>query len=210
MKKFLAVFALFVFAACGSGDHNAAVTDSTEHTDGGTNTAASSSAMKAMHDAMNSMMEDIKGMQTLGDADHDFAMMMRRHHQGAVAMAEAELSGGADDIMKEKARKTIAEQSKDIEAFTNFLQQGGEGKKSDFGERAKSMMTPMSNIQMDGSSIDAMFAGMMIPHHEDGIKMAQAFLKEGKDAGLKKIAQAMIDNHPKEVEELRQWIKAGQ
>lgn len=46
--------------------------------------SASNAMMKAMQSGMNQMMS----MKMTGDPDHDFAMMMKMHHQGAVEMAD--------------------------------------------------------------------------------------------------------------------------
>ena len=43
-------------------------------------------------------------MPMSGDPDVDFAMMMRIHHQGAIDMANAELSNGKDPQLKKMAK----------------------------------------------------------------------------------------------------------
>lgn len=52
-------------------------------TTGATSTPATNH-MKAMHDAMKGMMEQMHKMKPTGDSDYDFAMMMRHHHLGSV------------------------------------------------------------------------------------------------------------------------------
>ena len=49
-----------------------------------------------------------------GDADRDFATMMIPHHQGAVAMAEAELRFGRDPVLRRLAQGIIVEQQQEI------------------------------------------------------------------------------------------------
>ena len=68
------------------------------------------------------------------------------------------------------------------------------------------MMTPMSSIKMESGSLDAMFASMMIPHHQDAVKMSQEYLKVGKNEELKKIARDIIQSQPKEIDQLQQWL----
>jgi uncharacterized protein (DUF305 family) len=74
---------------------------------------------------MKAMMKDnddkMSAMQTTGDTDVDFAMMMRIHHQGAITMAEAELKDGKEPQMKKMARDIIAAQKKEIAQFDKFL-----------------------------------------------------------------------------------------
>jgi uncharacterized protein (DUF305 family) len=169
--------------------------------------ASGNNYMKTMHDAMNHMMTQMQTMKPTGDADYDFAMMMKHHHEGAVEMARAEVAGGTNAQMKQMAQQMIVDQQREIAAFDQFMQGRQPKGNSNFGKQSMGMMTPMSSEKMDGKSLDAMFATMMIPHHEDGIKMSTAYLPEAKDANLKKIAQDIINTQRKEVDLLQQWLK---
>lgn len=79
--------------------------------------------MKGMD--MNGMMKDhndkMASMKMTGNADVDFATMMRMHHQGAIDMAQAELRDGRDPQMKKMAAAIIAAQKKEIAQFDKFL-----------------------------------------------------------------------------------------
>ena len=79
--------------------------------------------MKGMD--MKGMMKDnnekMSSMKMTGNADVDFAMMMRIHHLGAIDMAEAELRNGKDPQMKKMAKSIIAAQKKEIATFDRFL-----------------------------------------------------------------------------------------
>ena len=74
---------------------------------------------------MKAMMKDnndkMAGMKMSGNADVDFAMMMRMHHQGAIDMAEAQLRNGKDPEMLKMAKKIIADQKKEIAQFDKYL-----------------------------------------------------------------------------------------
>ena len=78
--------------------------------------------MKAM---MKDMNDKMSSMQMSGNQDMDFAMMMRIHHQGAISMAEAELSGGKEPEMKKMAKNVIAAQKKEIADIDKFLAKHG-------------------------------------------------------------------------------------
>ena len=84
--------------------------------------------MKGMD--MKGMMKDnndkMSAMKMTGNADVDFAMMMRNHHQGAIDMAEAELRDGKDPQMKKMAKSIIAAQKKEIATFDKFLAKQGQ------------------------------------------------------------------------------------
>lgn len=80
--------------------------------------AAGSMEMKK---SMSGMMKNMESMPMSGDADRDFAAMMRMHHQGALDMAQAELDGGKDPQLKAMAKKIISSQKKEIAEFDQWL-----------------------------------------------------------------------------------------
>ena len=79
---------------------------------------------------MKSMMKNnndkMAAMKMTGNADVDFAMMMRIHHQGAIDMAEAELRDGKDAQMRKLATNIIAAQKKEIAQLDKFLVKNGQ------------------------------------------------------------------------------------
>lgn len=72
------------------------------------------SMMEKNHDKMMSM-------PMTGKVDVDFAMMMREHHQSAIEMAQWQLHNGKDQKMKDFAKKTMAEQKKEIAELDQFI-----------------------------------------------------------------------------------------
>ena len=78
---------------------------------------------------MKTMMKDMGGKMTSmpmsGNPDIDFAMMMRIHHQGAIDMANAELTNGKDPQMKKMAKAIVAAQKKEIAQFDAYLDKRG-------------------------------------------------------------------------------------
>lgn len=74
-----------------------------------------------MHMAMQENHKKMGDMQMSGDTDHDFAMMMRAHHQAGIDMAKAEVESGKNPEMIKEAKKIIASQQKDIEKFDAWL-----------------------------------------------------------------------------------------
>ena len=79
---------------------------------------------------MKSMMKNnddqMASMKMTGNADVDFAMMMRVHHQGAIDMAQAELRDGKDGQMRKLATTIIAAQKKEIAQLDRFLAKNGQ------------------------------------------------------------------------------------
>jgi uncharacterized protein (DUF305 family) len=68
------------------------------------------------------------------------------------------------------------------------------------------MMDKMNAMQMSKDP-DNDFAMMMMMHHQGAIDMANAELKDGKDATLKEIAQMMITAQTQEIAQLEAFLK---
>ena len=212
MKKIFFLTGLItILFSCNNTETETTVnnTDTSSHATHNTtdnSAAGGQNHMKAMHDAMDNSMQQMHSMKPTGDPDYDFAQMMKYHHQGAIDMAKAEVAGGTDEQLKQMAQKMIDDQQKENAAFDRFLQGKQPAGNSDYGQRAMGMMTPMSEVKMESGSLDAMFASMMIPHHQDAIKMAQEYLKVAKNEEMKKLAQSIMESQPKEIQELQNWL----
>jgi uncharacterized protein (DUF305 family) len=76
-------------------------------------------------------------------------------------------------------------------------------------------MGQMNNMKMDmdmdhSGSIDKQFAQMMVPHHQGAIDMARAYLKSGAhEEKLKTLANKLITDQQKEIQELQAWLKTA-
>src|SRR4029079_4711828 len=66
-----------------------------------------------IHAAMRQMMTAMDVTPT-GDVDADFAAMMIAHHQGAIAMAQAELESGRNEQLSRLAQEIIVTQQQEI------------------------------------------------------------------------------------------------
>ncbi|EIT67763.1 MULTISPECIES: DUF305 domain-containing protein [Hydrocarboniphaga] len=66
-------------------------------------------------------MKHMDGMSMTGDADYDFAANMRKHHQMAVDMSEAQLKKGKDADMLKMAKSIIVAQKKEIAELDRWL-----------------------------------------------------------------------------------------
>ena len=72
--------------------------------------------------AMTKMMVDM-GIKPSGDVDTDFVAMMAPHHQGAIAMAQAELRYGHNEPLRRMAQEIIVTQLQEINAMRLALGQ---------------------------------------------------------------------------------------
>lgn len=82
-------------------------------------------AMGGYMAAMDTMMISMGDLQSSGDADADFLLMMIPHHQSAIDMAKVELEHGDDDATREMAEKIIAAQESEIAQMKSMLQAMG-------------------------------------------------------------------------------------
>ena len=74
-----------------------------------------------LNEETKAMANDMKNMQMTKNTDQDFARMMIFHHEGAVKMAQAEISHGMNTELKGMAKMMIADQTKEIQEFKNWL-----------------------------------------------------------------------------------------
>jgi uncharacterized protein (DUF305 family) len=72
---------------------------------------------------------------------------------------------------------------------------------------ALSMSTMMDGMMIDPTGRpDLDFAKGMIPHHQGAIDMAKVEIKFGKDADIKKMAEAVITAQTSEIELMTKWL----
>lgn len=161
--------------------------------------SASNGMMKSMQSGMNQMMS----MKMTGDPDHDFAMMMKMHHQSAVEMSGMEIRQGKNAQVKAMATKIKASNQKEIKEFEQFLSSHKpQSSSSKLGQDAMKIMHSGKH-SMNGN-MDHDYASMMAQHHQQGIDMANAFLKEGKTEKMKMMSRTIIQNQTKEIAELKE------
>ena len=220
MKNILlvAVLATGFFACNDDTTYSSSTTTSTDSVNSSTtNDATDHSNMnmdtsgmggKSMMTMMTSMMDNMKGMQSSGNPDNDFANMMKAHHLGAIEMAQMEVAKGSDAQMKAMAQKMIDDQQSEVAEFNTFLT----GHTAHGGGDAffKESMSMMNNMKMDmdhSGSMDKQFAQMMVPHHQSAIDMSKAYIKAGAhEEKLKTMAKNIIASQQKEIAELKAWL----
>ncbi|MEO6167772.1 MAG: DUF305 domain-containing protein [Chitinophagales bacterium] len=171
-----------------------------------------------MMEVMNKMMSHMDTMKMTLDFDHDFASMMIDHHQGAIDMAQIEITSGSDEKIKSMAQKIITSQKAEQEKLGVFLSshkpgehgdehadKHGEGAHNDQMESMEMMMNKTKGMTMSGDT-DKDFVMMMIPHHEAAVKMAEDELTHGHHDELKQMAQQMISAQNAEIKEFKMWL----
>ena len=108
------IFAMLILGFPLSGVANAA-----DKSEGKTMDSAEMHKME-MQKSMKGM-NDMESMPMTGDMDHDFAMMMKKHHESAVEMANVELKHGKDPTLRRMAKDIIKSQKNEIKQFDQWL-----------------------------------------------------------------------------------------
>lgn len=111
MALFSGVFAVL------AGVSGSAAAQAGQHEQHGQHGMVGQDMMKPMQD----MHRKMESMQMTGDPDHDFATMMRSHHQAGVDMANIQLKNGKDPQMTKMAKKMVSEQTKEIKKLDDWL-----------------------------------------------------------------------------------------
>ena len=194
---------------------NAETAGDTVSDTGTANTPSAEQGNSGLMTDMNEMMDKVHALEKKGIADYDLAAELREHHKGAIAMSETQLDSGTDIQLKQMAQKIKDAQQKEVEQIDTMLD-GYDDNAKDYDPTntesglGKAMMDNMQAMmkmpEMDGASVDKSFAAMMIKHHQDGIMMAKTIQQYAKDAKFKQIAQKMISDQQKEIEELQNWL----
>lgn len=162
---------------------------------------------------MQSMSEDMNTMTMTKDPDHDFAMMMKLHHQGAIDMATYELANGNDNVIKAKAQMMKDAQAMEIMELDSFMNAHTVMPDNvagmafmDASEMAMNKMDSNANAQKLNGDSDHDFVLLMIQHHKGAIEMSDAEIKHGKVQKIKDMATMMKTDQLKEITELLSWL----
>lgn len=204
MKKVVFVLgsALILFFAACSKDNNTT-----------TGIVLQAHDQNRMMDSMHAMMSRMRAMTMTMDPDVDFAEMMMMHHQGAINMAQVELSAGSNDSLKRFAQKVITDQQAEMMQFQTILATlTVDSMDMDYMQEQMDNMDKSekaADVQIITGDIDNDFATLMMVHHQSAIDDASGYLHHGSNAQLKTIATNIVTTQTKEIQELANWLKAN-
>jgi uncharacterized protein (DUF305 family) len=164
---------------------------------------------------MHDMSADMNAMTMTKDSDHDFAMMMKMHHQGAIDMGNKELEKGDDAAIKAMAQTMITMQQAEIRELQAFIdshtsEASEEGEMWDMeAMAAMDRMDRNADLDVITGDADHDMAILMINHHQSAMDMAQSLLHLGHHDELKEMAAKMMDDQSKEIKQLQDWLLAN-
>src|SRR5713101_8469467 len=162
--------------------------------------------------AMTRMMAAMK-IKPSNDVDRDFVAMMVPHHQGAIDMAEAELSYGHNELLRRLAQEIIVTQQQEIavmrRALVSVAASPSTGpEEAPFLAKSNAAMTRMMAAMKikPSNDVDRDFVAMMVPHHQGAIDMAEAELSYGHNEPLRGLAQEIIVTQQQEIVVMRRAL----
>jgi uncharacterized protein (DUF305 family) len=159
--------------------------------------------------AMTRMMAAMQ-IKPSNNPDRDFVAMMVPHHQGAIDMAEAELSYGHNEPLRHLAQEIIVTQQEEIAEMRLALVSAaaspstGPQEAPFLARNDAAMARMMAGIKIKPSNnVDRDFVAMMVPHHQGAIDMAEAELSYGHNQPLRGLAQEIIATQEQEIAAMR-------
>jgi len=151
--------------------------------------------------------------------DEQFIDMMAPHHMGAVAMAQIALTRAEHPELKTLANSIIASQNMEIGQMKQW-------RKAWYGSDQTPPMDQMGMLpgmdmnMMNGMTMshdiqslqtatpfDKAFLMDMIPHHQSAIAGAKLEQEQGQHPELKQLANTIIADQQKEIDQMQQWLK---
>jgi uncharacterized protein (DUF305 family) len=162
--------------------------------------------------AMTRMMAGMK-IKPSSNVDRDFVAMMVPHHQGAIDMAEAELSYRHNEQLRRLAQEIIVTQQEEIAEMRLALvstaaSPSSRPEEASFLARSNAAMARMmAGMKIKPSNdVDRDFVAMMVPHHQGAIDMAEAELSYGHNEPLLGLAQEIIATQEQQIVVMRRAL----
>ena len=137
-------------------------------------------------------------------SDLDFILNMIPHHQEAVDSSEILLSKTTNTELKTFLQNVITQQSAEIKQMRTWSQDWFKDQKVGMGIYTN-MMPSLNNLAV--ADAEQAYLEGMIAHHQGAISMAEQILNITTRPELKQVANDIITNQTKEIEQLKVWLK---
>ena len=152
------------------------------------------------------------------DSGNIFAVYMILHHEAAVITSLGIKDATTDPEVTKLASGIAEAQIKEVKEMQDLLSSSTlKGNDSnEFNEKMKDIMdSMMSEMKIpDGSLIPQestkLYLENMIVHHEGAIKMAEEYIKIGKEPKLLEISNSILKTQGKEIEQMEKMLEKYQ
>jgi uncharacterized protein (DUF305 family) len=144
--------------------------------------------------------------------DGAFITGMIPHHESAIEMAEIAERKAEHPEIKRLATEIIAAQEGEIEDLNAIYERIFDAPASDADHGGLGLdehMMGMSMMSMgslkEKKPFDRAFIDQMIPHHQGAIRMSRVVLANGQDPELMDLAESIISEQSREIEQMNEW-----
>lgn len=199
----LVAVALLLLAGCSSASSNQAAGSGDGHSHGGSTTTQRAA----------------RGSDLL---DQQFIDMMVPHHQGAVEMARIARLRAERPEVKQMGRSIISDQYHEIDRMKQWrLEWFGSdatppmekmpmivGMSGHGDHQTMDMAADVEALRVASGPFDKAFIDAMIPHHQSALDAAKAVLDKTERPQVRFLAQAIIADQTREIEQMKQWRKS--
>ncbi|GAA3883801.1 DUF305 domain-containing protein [Saccharothrix violaceirubra] len=147
------------------------------------------------------------GSDAHNDADITFATGMIPHHAGAVEMAKLVPARSTTPAVVDLAKRIEKAQQPEIDMLTGWLDEWGAAHGT--GHNGHEGMADTDRLDsLSGPAFDREFLDLMIVHHEGAVAMAGDEIRDGKHPGARELAQRIVTDQHREIEEMRDLLKS--
>jgi len=161
---------------------------------------------KSQPDPMVTSLRPLKGKEF----EVMFLKDMIHHHQSAVDMTELAISNTKRAELNKMGKDIIAAQKAEIDQMTGWLKSYGESAGSmEKTPGMEKMMREMEELKKaKDAEFDKMFLTVMIAHHKGAIRMSKLVGDRTDLAELNQLAQKIIKDQTREIEQMKEWEKS--
>ena len=146
-------------------------------------------------------------------AEKAFLTAMAHHHETAVQMAELAEKRGKSSFVKKLSADIVKTQKAEIAEMRSIHQRLlGQALRPDpmahdglglTAEEAGMTHTPATNTELARANpFDRAFVDEMVPHHEGAVRMAEAVLRDSRDASSRRLAQNIVTTQRREIDQM--------
>ncbi len=160
--------------------------------------------------APTDMMGDNDNLGGMEGAPFDamFIDSMIPHHQTAIDMAQMAVEQAEHEELRQMAQQIIEDQQQENHEMEEMRDAWYPDLPPTEGMMDMDQMMGMEMSQDESVPFDLRFIDAMIPHHQTAIEMAQMALQQAEHEELRQMAQQIIDEQQREIDQLMQWRAA--
>ncbi len=142
--------------------------------------------------------------------DRRFLDEMVPHHRSAIEMAELARTRAEHPQIRTLAATIIATQGTEI-AEIGRIKRGLPATAEDSTMGEAPIMHEMTSRELarlrSAKPFDQAFIELMVPHHQDAVRMSRAVIETGSDAKAEGLAERITFAQNSEIQRMRQWYR---